>query len=394
MWITLFNYKYTLLYIFYLSVFRYYQDMTDITKTLVLIDSNAIIHRAYHALPKTMSLPGGEMTNAVYGYTTTLIKVLEDLKPDYIAATFDLAGPTFRHDEYKEYKATRVKADQELYDQIPRVRELLESLNIPVYEKEGFEADDCIGTIVEKTKDKRLVTKDEGSKSISPSSLDFSLKTFIVTGDKDAFQLVDGNIFVYNLKHGLNNAQIVDRAGIEKDWNLQPEDFIDLKALAGDRSDNIPGVPGIGPKTATTLLQSFDTLQGLYDRLAEALEKVGLISKSEFLISNQIPNLNDQIIKSLSSELGIKPAALKSLIENKDQAFLSQRLATIRRDVPLDFKLEDCIWGDYDKIKVKDFFEKMRFHSLLRRFGGEKSEPVKTKSAEEQKEKDKQLSLL
>src|SRR3989344_1524990 len=234
--------------------FRYDWGMETKPAVLVLIDSNAIIHRAYHALPKTMSLSSGEMTNAVYGYTTTLIKVLEDLKPDYIAATFDLAGPTFRHDEYKEYKATRVKADQELYDQIPRVRELLESLNIPVYEKETFEADDIIGTITSLIRNTK-----------------YDIRIYIVTGDKDAFQLVDGNIFVYNLKHGLNSAQIVGRAEIEKDWKLQPEDFIDLKALAGDPSDNIPGVPGIGAKTATDLLIKFDTLKKLYEKIESSL---------------------------------------------------------------------------------------------------------------------------
>lgn len=393
--------------------------MPEQTKTLVLIDSNAIIHRAYHALPKTMSLPGGEMTNAVYGYTTTLIKVLEDLKPDYIAASFDLAGPTFRHEEYKEYKATRVKADQELYDQIPRVRELLESLNIPVYEKAGFEADDCIGTISNKFQVHKNVISSDSEKShvredLSPRSTHLdgglatarddnikreSFKVYIVTGDKDAFQLIDGNIFVYNLKHGLSNAQIVDRAEIQKDWNLQPEDFIDLKALAGDPSDNIPGVPGIGPKTATDLLIKFDTLVKLY-------EEIELVCHSEAPAEESFEILHcvqdDKMAKRISEKLNIKPRILKLLIENKDQAFLSQRLATIRRDVPIDFKLEDCHWGDYDKGKVKDFFEKMRFHSLLRRFGAEPSDPAKTKQspkggpfgAEVQKKDDDQLKLL
>ena len=364
---------------------------------LVLIDSNAIIHRAYHALPKTMSLSSGEMTNAVYGYTTTLIKVLEDLKPDYIAASFDLAGPTFRHDEYKEYKATRVKADQELYDQIPRVRELLESLNIPVYEKEGFEADDIIGTIVQKIQDTRYKIQ-TNSQVPSPKSQN---QIFIVTGDKDAFQLVDGNVFVYNLKHGLSNAQIVDRAEIEKDWKLQPEDFIDLKALAGDPSDNIPGVPGIGNKTATDLLIKFDTLKKLYEKIESFLSVIsaqaGIQDSSHgspgTTSSPTVGPEDDNIIK-MSKEFNVKPRILKLLITNKDQAFLSQRLATIPPHVPLDFKLEDCLWGDYDKIKVKEFFEKMRFHSLLRRFGAEKSEPVKTKDAEKQAEEDSQLKLL
>ncbi len=327
--------------------------MTDSDKKLVLIDSNAIIHRAYHALPQNMSTSTGEPTNAVYGYTTTLIKILEDLHPDYIAATFDLAGPTFRHEEYTEYKATRVKADQELYDQIPKVRELLDVLNIPVYEKEGFEADDVVGTVVQRTS------------GVS------ELKIYIVTGDKDAFQLVDGNVFVYNLKHGLSNAQIVDREVIKKDWNLDPGDFIDLKALAGDPSDNIPGVPGIGPKTATDLLQRFDTLVLLYEKIESKIE---------------------QGVEATAKELEIKPRILNLLIEHKGQAFLSQRLATIRRDVPIDFSLDDCKWGEYDKDALAEFFRKMQFRSLLRRFGGEKEEPTKTKT--EVEKKDEQLKLL
>ena len=160
-------------------------------KKLVLIDSNAIIHRAYHSMPKNMSTSRGELTGVVYGFATTLIKVMEDLKPDYMAASFDLRGPTFRHKEYKEYKATRVKADQELYDQIPRVRELVATMGIPIYEKEGFEADDVIGTISSKNHN------------------DYEI--YVVSGDKDIFQLVNGNVFVYNLKKGLSQTQIVDR---------------------------------------------------------------------------------------------------------------------------------------------------------------------------------------
>jgi len=376
-----------------LTLFRYDGGMKEKEKnqTLVLIDSNAIIHRAYHALPKTMSLPGGEMTNAVYGYTTTLIKVMEDLKPDFVAATFDLAGPTFRHDEYKEYKATRVKADQELYDQIPRVRELLETLRIPVYEKAGFEADDAIGTIVTLIRNTK-----------------YKIQIYIVTGDRDTFQLVDGDIFVYNLKHGLNNAQIVDRAEIEKEWHLQPEDFIDLKALAGDPSDNIPGVPGIGPKTATDLLQRFDTLKKLYEKIESEFSVISSpvienrVNSAEKSPGQKDPHASrqvglaqdDKLVELVAKKLDIKPRILNLLIDNKEQAFLSQKLATIRRDVPLDFKLEDCRFGDYDKDEVVEFFKMMRFHSLLRRFSIEKSEPTKTQEAKEQKKKDDQLSLL
>lgn len=339
-------------------------------KNLVLIDSNAIIHRAYHALPKTMTLPNGTLTNAVYGFTTTLIKVVEDLKPDYIAATFDLAGPTFRHTEYKEYKATRVKADQELYDQIPMIRDLLKAFEIPVYEEAGFEADDVIGTIADLNQKSKIKNQINGKSSISEM-----LNVYIVTGDKDAFQLIDGNTFVYNLKHGLSNAVIVNRETIETEWQLQPEDFIDLKALAGDPSDNIPGVPGIGPKTATDLLQRFGTLVKLYEKIETAV-------------------LADTELEIVAKKLEMKPRILNLLLENKEQAFLSQRLATIRRDVPLNFNLEACGWGDYSKDNVRDFFESMHFQSLLRRFGALDREEPKTAKGKEQRERDDQLSLL
>jgi DNA polymerase-1 len=348
-------------------------------KKLVLIDSNAIIHRAYHALPKSFSNRAGERTNAVYGFTTTVIKVLEDLHPDYMVASFDVGKATFRTDTYKEYKAHRVAADQELYDQIPRVRELLAVLNVPVFDCSGFEADDCIGTI---------------TKKLGPQREKGELEVYIVTGDKDLFQLVDGNIFVYNLRKGLSDTGIYDSRRIKEEFNLDPADFIDLKALAGDPSDNIPGVPGIGPKTATTLIQDFDKLEYLYKRIGQALEQSGIISKSEFLISNQIPSINDSILKQISEELGIKPRILQLLIDYKEQAFLSQSLATIHKEVPMEFDLEACKWGDYDKEKLREFFTKMSFTSLLKRFGILPAEPTKTKQAEEQKKKDEQLKLL
>ncbi|MFA7253032.1 MAG: 5'-3' exonuclease H3TH domain-containing protein [Patescibacteria group bacterium] len=372
--------------------------------TLVLIDSNAIIHRAYHALPKTMRTRKGEYTNAVYGFVTTFIKVLEDLKPDYIAASFDISKATFRLAEYAEYKAHRVAADQELYDQIPRVKEFLETVGVPIYVQEGFEADDVIGTIAAKlqiTNNKYQIN----SKDQIPNKEDF--KVFIVTGDKDAFQLIDGNIFVYNLKHGLQSAQIVDRAVIKEEWGLDPEDFIDLKALAGDPSDNIPGVPGIGPKTAIDLLQRFDTLEKLYEKIAE-------ISNAQYSTTNQVSNSKSQVLDvekmnggcnlevedlpsiliKIEKEMNIRQRIAKLLFEYKDQAFLSQRLATIRRDVPVDFKLKDCEWGDYDKGKLIEFFKEVQFTSLLKRFGVIPADEPKTKEAKAQKEKDDQLKLL
>jgi len=349
--------------------------MNEKEKTLVLIDSNAIIHRAYHALPKNMSTSKGELTNAVYGFATTLIKVLEDLHPTHIAAAFDIGKPTERLKEYKEYKATRVAADQELYDQIPKVQELLKVFNIPIYSYSGHEADDCIGTISDKFEER------------NPNQEYKGFRVYIVSGDKDIFQLVDGNIFVYWLKRGLSEAGIINRKVIEVEWNLEPEDFIDLKALAGDPSDNIPGVPGIGPKTATELLQKFDTLKNLYDKIA-------ILLNCYTANNTTIQQYNKEVAENIAKELGLKPRVIKLLLEHKDQAFLSQKLATINRNVPIDFNLEDAKWGEYDKDEAKAFFERMQSHSLLKRFDAESAEKPKTKEAEEQKEKDKQLKLL
>lgn len=188
---------------------------------LVLIDGNAIIHRAYHSIPKNFRTRSGEQTNAVYGFATTLIKVLEDLKPKYVAASFDLEGPTFRHREYKEYKATRVKADQELYDQIPRIRQLVKTMNISIYDKEGYEADDVIGTITSKVQKSNIKSQINSksqtpNKNKRPTTDDLRLTTYIVSGDKDIFQLVDDNTKVYNLKKGLSQTQIVDKDVIKK----------------------------------------------------------------------------------------------------------------------------------------------------------------------------------
>lgn len=360
-------------------------------KKLVLIDGNAIIHRAYHALPKSMAARSGEQTNAVYGFTTTIIKVLEDLNPDHIACSFDLAGATFRHEHYADYKATRVKADQDLYNQIPRVRQVVETMNIPIYEKESFEADDCLGTMVEQTKKEREAGE---------------LEVYIVSGDKDIYQLVNGNVFVYSLRKGLSQMQVVDHKTINEEYNLDPEDFIDLKALAGDPSDNIPGVPGIGPKTATALIQQFDTLEGLYQQIEETRNKIqetnktqipnpmGVIASEAKQSSNlAIQQSNNEELENIAKTLNVKPRILSLLVEHRDQAFLSQKLATINRQVPMEFSLEDAKWGGYDKDKLKMLFEELSFTSLLRRFGVMELKNGRGQS-EEQKKKDEQLKLL
>lgn len=362
---------------------------------LVIIDSNAVIHRAYHALPKSMS-NRGVLTNAVYGYMTTLIKVLEDLEPKYVIASFDLAGPTFRHQTFKEYKGTRVKADQELYDQIPIVREMLEKLDIKIFEKEGYEADDIIGTVVE-------IIKERNQSSETPCDV------YIVSGDKDVFQLINSGVFVYNLKKGLSQTEIVDQKVIKRDWNLDPEDFIDLKALAGDPSDNIPGVPGVGPKTAVDLLQKFDSLENLYKTIRaelpeelsneckvanpeteyDKLEMKEIVSRCDCKI-----NRYESEIETIAKSLEIKPRILRLLITYNQQAFMSQHLARIDRNVPMEFDLQKVVWGNYDKEELAKFFRQFGFMSLLKRFGVEEKETPKTKKAQEQQEKDKQLKLL
>lgn len=357
-------------------------------KSLVLIDSNAIIHRAYHALPKNLANSGGELTNVSYGFALALIKILEELQPDYIAAAFDLAAPTFRHLEYKEYKATRIKADQELYDQIPRVRDLLSAFGIPIYALESYEADDVIGTIVEQIQKLNLKSRNDNSKC----------KTYIASGDKDVYQLLNGNVCVLMLRRGFKEAEIFDRSHLKEIYNLDPEDFIDLKALMGDASDNIPGIPGIGPKGATDLLLRFGSLLGIYEAVEKILDvrfsKLDEEKTGSDTLKSKIENLDSSELTQLSKELGIKDRILKLLIEYKDQAFKSKMLATIRRDVPIEFDLEKARWGRYNREKLRNLFEELEFKSLLVRFSKTLGDvKIEKKIRPEQKAKDQQLRL-
>ena len=280
----------------------------------ILIDGNALVHRAYHALPR-LTTPKGELINAVYGFTSVLLRVLKELQPEYVAVTFDLEGPTFRHEEFEEYKATRVKAPQELYDQLQRVKEVVRAFNIPIYEKQGYEADDVIGTLA------CLAIK-----------LKQKVATIIVTGDLDTLQLVDEGTSVYTLKKSIQDTVLYDEKKVAERYGLTPEQMTDFKGLKGDPSDNIPGVPGIGEKTASELLKEFHNLDALYQNLA---------------------NLPKRIQGKLT--------------EYKDQAFFSKYLATIKRDVPIDFDLTKCRLADYNPQEVKKLFEELGFNTLLKR---------------------------
>ena len=309
-------------------------------KRLIIIDGNAIIHRAYHALPP-MTTRTGEMVNAVYGFTSMLLKAWHDLKPDYIVATFDMSGPTFRHEKFEKYKATRVKADQELYDQIPIVHEIVHAFNIPIFEKSGYEADDVIGTIVKKNKKNS------------------DLEILIVTGDKDTIQLIDKNVKVFTLRKGMSDTVLYDEAEAKKVFGFPARQMIDYKALRGDASDNIPGVTGIGEKTALELLQKFGTLDELYKQL----KKKGI-------------------------EKQIKPGVLKKLVDGEKDALMSYELATIDENVPdIKFNLPDCLAKDFDRAKIMELLQRLEFLSLVRRLPGEKSEAVKPKKETAKKTK-------
>lgn len=295
--------------------------MENKQKTLILIDAHALIHRAYHALPP-LTTKKGELVNAVFGFASILLKVLRELKPDYVLAAFDLPEPTFRHIEYKEYKATRVKAPDELYAQIGRVKEVLKAFSVPVYEKAGFEADDILGAVTGKIKNEKT-----------------KVKSIIVTGDLDTLQLVDENTAVLTLKKGVSDTVLYDEKAVRDRFGLRPEQLTDFKGLKGDPSDNIPGVKGVGEKTASVLIQKFGDLENLYEALG----------------------------KKSAKELGIAEGVFKKLTADKDAAFFSKKLATIDRNVPIEFNLNDCETEKFDKNKAIELFEELGFYSLVKR---------------------------
>ena len=288
--------------------------MSSKQEKFIIIDGNALVHRAWHALPPTLTTKTGEIVNAVYGFTMILLKVLKDLKPDYLAVTFDLKGPTFRHKEYKEYKATRVKQADELYAQFPKIKEVVKAFNIPIYEKAGFEADDVIATLVKN----QAVEK---------------IQSIIVTGDLDTLQLVDANTEIYTMHKGLSDTVIYDIAEVKRRFDgLTPEQMVDFKALRGDPSDNIPGVRGIGEKGAISLLKEFKTLENLYQ------------------------NLDSEKIKDRYRQL---------LKDHKKDARLSKKLTQLVANVPINFKLADSKVTGYDINKVMPLFQELEFKSLI-----------------------------
>lgn len=294
------------------------------TKTIVLFDAHAILHRAYHALPD-FTASSGEPTGALYGLAAMLIKILAELKPDYVAACYDLAAPTFRKQVYDEYKAGRAKTDDALIAQMERSRDVFSAFGVPLYDQPGFEADDIIGTIVEELK---------GNKDI---------RVVIASGDMDTMQLVLGEqVQVYTLKKGINDTILYDEAQVVSRFGFAPKYLPDYKGLRGDPSDNIIGIAGIGEKTATILIQKFGTIEAVY----KALKKD----------------------KNVFKELKLTDRIINLLIEGEEEALFSKTLATIRRDAPIAFKLPEQTWRESFHLEmVESLFTQLEFKSLLTR---------------------------
>lgn len=294
--------------------------------TLVLLDSHAILHRAYHALPDFAS-PSGEPTGALYGVTTMLLKIIEDFKPQYIAACYDLPEPTYRHEAYKEYKGGRQKTDEALITQIGQARNIFKQFGIPIFEKPGFEADDLIGTIAHLTKE-------------TPE-----LRVVIASGDMDTLQCVDKKrVEVFTLKRGINDTIIYDEDAVKARFGFGPSMVIDYKGLRGDASDNIPGVRGIGEKTATTLLTTFGSLEDIYKKLeAKGGEK-------KFIAA------------------GITKRMVGLLQDGKEDAEFSKMLATIRTDAIESFDLDSTEWREHANVEgIQNLFSEFGFRNMTGR---------------------------
>lgn len=309
---------------------------------LVLIDGNAMMHRAYHALPP-LTTPDGTLVNAVYGFTSMLIKVFGDLKPTHMAVAFDRPEPTFRKELFEKYQAKRPEMEEGMASQFALVRDVIGAFKIPVYDAAGFEADDVMATLAKQAK---------------------PIEVVIVTGDRDLLQLVeDGRVLVFMPTKGLLEGQLFGEREVEEKMGVSPNLIPAFKALAGDPSDNYPGVGGIGPKTAANLLKEFGTVE----KLLKAAEK-----------------------SKLPEEIG------KKLVDGAESARLGQTLATIRADVPIAFSTETARIETLDTLDARTKLAELHFPSLVKRLSGkvEKEKKPKKVSPKKPEEKKEQLSLV
>jgi DNA polymerase-1 len=281
-------------------------------KILLIVDSNALLHRAFHALPPLMTKSGQE-TGAVYGYLLTLFKAIKDLNANYIVACFDTKAKTFRHERFVDYKAQRPMTPSGIITQIPITKEVLDAFKIPVFAKEGVEADDLIATI---------------------ATIAEAEEIYIVSGDLDNLQLVNDKVKVYTMGKGIKDTIIYDKIKVRERFGVDPEQMNDFKALIGDASDNIPGVDGIGKKTAAEIIGRYHSIKELYEELA-----------------------TDTAV--------LKPKVKQALKENKENAFLSRELVETKKDCEVNFILEDCKFGNFDKKEVEAIFNKLEFYSLI-----------------------------
>lgn len=281
---------------------------------LIIIDSNALLHRAFHALPPLMTKDGQE-TGAVYGFLLTLFKAISDLKPQHIVACFDVKGPTFRHAMFNNYKGKRPPTPSGIISQIPIIKDILTLFKIPVFGKEGVEADDLIATIC------KLCEKE-------------NVEIFILTGDMDNLQLVSEKVKVYTLGKGIKDTVIYDADRVREKLGINPEQVVDYKALVGDTSDNIPGVEGVGNKTAVEIIQKYGSVSGLYDELS-----------------------TDTAV--------LKPKVKEALKKNRESALISYKLAKMKNDVEIDFDINNCKFGIFDKMSVENKFKELQFNSLI-----------------------------
>ena len=294
-------------------------------KTLVLLDVHAILHRAYHALPEFES-SRGEPTGALYGLCTMIIKLVKDLKPDYIIACYDLPEPTVRHEVYGEYKAGRKKIEDNLVQQLERSKDVFTAMNVPMYSSPGFEADDMLGTIV------KFLEKNP------------EIDIVIASGDMDTMQLInDDRVRVYTLKKGIKDTIIYNEKAVFERWGFSPKFLTDYKGLRGDPSDNIVGIAGIGEKTAEELIQKFGSIEDIYKKLKK--------DEEVFL------------------KAGIKKRIVELLKAGEEEALFSKMLATIRTDAPIYFVLPEKVWrDDIDMKKVEALFVQFEFRTLTQRF--------------------------
>jgi len=287
------------------------------SKKLLLIDGNAIVHRAYHALPP-LSAPDGTVVNALYGFLSMFFTVITDLKPEYVIVSFDISKPTHRQALYAGYQQGRPALTDDLITQFAMIHEALKKMNISIFEVEGYEADDVIGTI---------------ATQVARANNSNKIETIVLTGDRDLLQLVNKTTKVLMPIVGVKETKLYDEAAVEEKFGVTPAQFIDYKALVGDASDGYPGVTGIGPKTASSLLQKYNTFEYMYEHLGELPQKIA-----------------------------------EKLATDAEQAALAKKLAAIVTDVPVTCKIEKCRWRDFDTNGAMKVFQIYGFDSLIRRF--------------------------